>query len=84
MSWPAGEQRSLNQIEKTLADDHPNLLPLFAIFTRPVGFEAMPATERITARQPRAHRWARFSVVARVDIRVRCLSASSAQSWVST
>jgi hypothetical protein len=50
MSLPASEQRALNQIEKTLADDHPSLGPLFAIFTRLTGHEAMPATERVTVR----------------------------------
>jgi hypothetical protein len=53
MSLPASQQRALNQIEKTLADDHPSLGPLFAIFTRLVGHEAMPVTERVTARPRR-------------------------------
>jgi hypothetical protein len=44
---PTGQQRALNRIEKTLADDDPGLGPLFAIFTRLVGHEAMPATERV-------------------------------------
>jgi Protein of unknown function (DUF3040) len=51
MSLPASQRRALNQIEKTLADDHPSLGPLFAIFTRLTGHEAMPATERVTARR---------------------------------
>jgi hypothetical protein len=55
MSLPAGQQRALDQIEKTLADDHPGLGPLFAIFTRLTGHEAMPLTERVTAR-PRLQR----------------------------
>jgi hypothetical protein len=50
MSLPASQRRALNQIEKTLADDHPSLGPLFAIFTRLTGREAMPVTERVTAR----------------------------------
>ena len=50
MSLPAGQRRALNRIEKTLADDHPGLGPLFAIFTRLAGHEAMPVTERVTAR----------------------------------
>src|ERR1700720_549907 len=42
MSLPAGQQRALNLIEKTLTDDHPGLGPLFAIFTRLTGHEPMP------------------------------------------
>ena len=51
MSLPASQRRALNQIEKTLADDHPTLGPLFAIFTRLAGQEAMPVTEQVTARR---------------------------------
>ncbi len=47
MSLPASQQRALSQIEKALADDHPSLLPLFAIFTGLVRHEAMPVTERV-------------------------------------
>jgi hypothetical protein len=50
MGLPAGEQRALSQIEKTLADDHPGLGGLFAIFTRLADHEAMPVTERVTDR----------------------------------
>jgi hypothetical protein len=50
MSLPAGQQRALNRIEKTLADDDFGLGPLFAIFTSLAGHEAMPVTERVTAR----------------------------------
>ena len=50
MSLPASQQRALSQIEKTLADDHPGLGPLFATFTRLAGQEAMPVTERVTDR----------------------------------
>jgi hypothetical protein len=53
---PAGQQRSLSRIEKALADDHPCLRPLFAIFTGLAGHEAMPVTERVTARPRRARR----------------------------
>jgi hypothetical protein len=53
MSLPASQRRALNLIEKTLADDHPGLGPLFAIFTRLAGHEAMPLTERVTARRQR-------------------------------
>jgi hypothetical protein len=60
MSLPTSQQRALNRIEKTLADDHPSLGPLFAIFTRLVGHEAMPVTERVTARPWRSRlRWQR-------------------------
>jgi hypothetical protein len=60
MSLPAGQRRALNRIEKTLADDHPSLGPLFAIFTRLTGHEAMPVTENVTARLWR--RWMRPTV----------------------
>jgi hypothetical protein len=50
MSWPASQRRALNQIEKALAGDHPSLGPLFAIFTRLTGHEAMPVTEQVKAR----------------------------------
>jgi hypothetical protein len=59
-SLPTSQQRALNRIEKTLADDHPSLGPLFAIFTRLVGHEAMPVTERVTARPWRPWRPWRF------------------------
>lgn len=55
MSLPASQQRALNLIEKALADDHPGLGPLFAIFTRLTGHEPMPVTEQVTAR-----RWRRM------------------------
>jgi|HubBroStandDraft_3_1064219.scaffolds.fasta_scaffold336660_2 hypothetical protein len=58
MSLPASQQRALDQIEKTLADDHPGLGPLFATFTRLFGQEPMPVTERVTA-QPRRLPWQR-------------------------
>jgi hypothetical protein len=58
MSLPASQQRALDQIEKTLADDHPGLGPLFAAFTKVVGQEPMPVTERVTAR-PRRLPWQR-------------------------
>jgi hypothetical protein len=50
MSLPASQRRALNQIEETLANDHPGLGPMFAIFTRLTGHEAMPLTEQVTAR----------------------------------
>jgi len=56
MGLPASQRRALNQIEKRLADDHPGLGPLFGIFARLTGHEAMPATERFT---PRPWRWQR-------------------------
>ncbi|HTW01730.1 MAG TPA: DUF3040 domain-containing protein [Streptosporangiaceae bacterium] len=56
MSLPTSQQRALDQIEKTLADDHPGLGPLFATFTRLVGDEAMPVTEQVTARPRRLPR----------------------------
>jgi hypothetical protein len=56
-SLPASQRRALNQIEKALADDHPSLGPLFAIFTRLTGHETMPVTEQVTARRWRWQRW---------------------------
>ena len=56
MSLPTSQQRALDQIEKTLADDHPGLGPLFATFTRLVGNEAMPVTEHVAARPRRLPR----------------------------
>jgi hypothetical protein len=56
MSLPASQQRALNRIEEALVHDHPGLGPLFAIFTRLVGQEAMPMTERVTARSRRSRR----------------------------
>jgi hypothetical protein len=58
MIRPTSQQRALSQIEQTLADDHPSLGPLFDIFTGLAGQEAMPVTERITARAWRL-RWPR-------------------------
>jgi hypothetical protein len=58
MSLPTSQQRTLDRIEKTLALDHPSLGPLFAIFTTLVDGEAMPGTERVTARWRRSRsRW---------------------------
>jgi hypothetical protein len=50
MSLPASQRRALSQIEETLANDPPGLGPMFAIFTRLTGHEAMPLTEQVTAR----------------------------------
>lgn len=63
MSLPTGQRRALDRIEKTLADDHPNLGPLFASFTTLVGHEAMPVTERVTA-WPLRSRWRIRPIVA--------------------
>jgi hypothetical protein len=58
MSLPTGQQRALEQIEKSLALDHPTLGSLFATFTTVVGQEPMPVTERVTGR-PRRLPWPR-------------------------
>ena len=68
MSLPASQRRALDQIEKTLADDHPSLGPLFATFTRLTGHEAMPVTERVTARRRRWQRWMRPGVAVVVGL----------------
>jgi hypothetical protein len=63
---PAGQRRALAQIEKALADDHPSLGPLFAVFTQLTSCEAMPMTERVTARPGRRQRrlWPGAAIVA--------------------
>jgi hypothetical protein len=58
MSLPTSQQRALDRIEKMLAHDHPSLGPMFAIFVALAGQEAMPVTERVTARAWRL-RWPR-------------------------
>jgi hypothetical protein len=58
MCLPASQQRALDEIEKALAHDHPALGPLFATFTKVVGQEPMPVTERVAA-QPRRLPWRR-------------------------
>jgi hypothetical protein len=63
MSLPASQQRALNQIEETLADDHPGLGPLFAMFTRLTGHEPMPVTEGVTVRRWRRMRPAVVTLV---------------------
>jgi hypothetical protein len=56
MSLPASQQRALDEIEKALAHDHPALGPLFSTFTKVVGQEPMPVTERVTVRPRRLPR----------------------------
>jgi hypothetical protein len=69
MSLPASQRRALNQIEKTLANDHSGLGPLFAIFTRLTGHEAMPVTEQVTGRPRRwRRRWTRPRVAVVVGL----------------
>jgi Protein of unknown function (DUF3040) len=63
MSLPASQRRALSQIETTLANDHPSLGPLFAVFTRLTGNEPMPVTERVTARRWRGMRPAVLTLV---------------------
>ena len=70
MSLPASQRRALNQIERTLADDHPTLGPLFAIFTRLTGREAMPVTEQVTARPWRWQRRIRPRLVTVVGLAI--------------
>jgi hypothetical protein len=55
MSLPASQRRALDQIEKTLADDHPGLGPLFAIFTGLTGPRACaPGTVTTVAAHARS------------------------------
>jgi hypothetical protein len=75
MSLSASQQRALDQIENTLANDHPGLGPLFATFTSLFGHEAMPLTERVTARQwrPRSRHRPRSRVRRRLRPAVAAL-----------
>lgn len=68
MSLPASQRRALNQIEKSLADDHPGLGALFAAFTRLTGQETMPVTEQVTVRPWRWQRRMRPGVVTVVGL----------------
>jgi hypothetical protein len=79
MSLPAGQRRALIQIEKTLANDHPGLAPLFAVFTGMTGDEAMPVTERVTARRWRWQRpmWPRVATVVGLALAMGALVAIS-------
>jgi len=67
MSIPTGQRRALEQIERTLTNDHPGLGTMFAIFTRLADHEAMPVIERIAARswrlRWRRRRWPRLALV---------------------
>jgi hypothetical protein len=54
MSLPARQQHVLEDIELRLLADEPRLQSMFATFTRLTSPEAMPATEAISARVPRA------------------------------
>jgi len=68
MSLPASQRRALSQIEETLANDHPGLGPMFAIFTRLTGHEAMPLTEQVTARPRRWPQRLRPAVVTLIGL----------------
>ena len=69
MSLPASQRRALSQIEKTLADDHPGLGPLFAAFTRLTGNEPMPVTELVTAwRWQRRSMWPAVATLAGLTV----------------
>ena len=68
MSLPAAQQRALNRIEKTLANDDFGLGPRFAVFTSMVGHEAMPVTERVTSRSWRQRMRRIWSAVVTVTV----------------
>ena len=53
MSLPARQQQTLDQIERQFAAAEPQLMAMFAAFTRVARAEAMPAREVISARLPR-------------------------------
>ena len=53
MSLPAGQQRVLDRIEKTLLADDPRFGSMFAIFTRLTWHEAMPTIERVRSGRQR-------------------------------
>ncbi|HEY1627009.1 MAG TPA: hypothetical protein VGG16_24760 [Streptosporangiaceae bacterium] len=78
MSSPASQRRALSQIEKALADDHPGLGPLFAVFTRQTGDEPMPVTERVTAwRWQRRRMWPAVVTLAGLTVAIGVLLAIS-------
>ena len=69
ISLPGSQRRALNQIEKTLAaDDRSGLGPLFAIFCSLTSGEAMPVTERVTARPRPWRRRMRPGVITVVSL----------------
>jgi hypothetical protein len=68
MTLPASQQRVLDQIEKTLAHDHPALDRLFGMFTRLTRQEAMPVTERVAAQPRRMRQRIRPAVAAVVGL----------------
>jgi hypothetical protein len=49
ISWLAGQQRALDQIEKTLLTDEYHLASLLTFFTRLAPDDALPGTERVQA-----------------------------------
>lgn len=53
MSLPARQQQTLDHIERQFEAAEPQLMAMFAAFTRVARAEAMPAREVISARLPR-------------------------------
>ena len=64
MSLPVAERRALDQIEKTLAEDHPGLRQQFAPFNLLNFYQAMPGTERVSALPWGWPRWMRPRIAA--------------------
>jgi Protein of unknown function (DUF3040) len=75
MSLPAGQQRTLQRIERTLAAGDPELDSLFAVFTRLTAQDVMPRTEQVPARPRRLGSAAAMFIVLTALLGVILLSA---------
>jgi hypothetical protein len=78
MSLRAGQRRALDRIGQTLQADDRRLGALFMTFTMLTRHEAMPGTERITARRWRRLRHALAVAVSRLPSRRRAHRATAA------
>jgi hypothetical protein len=76
MTLPARQQRALDQIERTLGEDHPDLELQFAIFTRLADPESMPVTERVAERRWRSPGQGRVSQTVAVLVALAIASAA--------
>ncbi|MGO9221394.1 MAG: DUF3040 domain-containing protein, partial [Streptosporangiaceae bacterium] len=85
MSWPAGQQRVLDRIEKTLLADDPRFGSLFAIFTRLTWHEAMPTIELVkSGRRLRPILAIVITLIAALSVLVLSLQSPSRPTCVST
>ncbi len=85
MSWPAGQQRVLDRIEKTLLADDPRFGSLFAIFTGLTRHEAMPTIELVKpGRRLRPVLAIVITLIAALSVLVLSLQSPSRPMCVST